>query len=157
MEAGPPLRMIPLGFHFLTKSCDTVGGWISEDTRGSRPRCGMGCVNWAPRSGSRSRWFMPAGRRRGRRRTPRASGARQAEGSARPIGGIQLDELDALGVEIEQCSRGGAVEPSAYLARIHHQRLAAGLHLLHVRASMDDDPVRVHGETADFTDVVHEQ
>src|SRR5687767_4370312 len=146
MDAGPPLRMMPLGFHRRTKSTETVGGWISEYTRASRTRRAMSWVNWDPKSRMRIRSVMVGRRVEGEDgdttttvpRPPRAS-------SAGPLGGIQLDELDALRRDVEQRCGWRAEEPSAPFARVDHQGIAPRLHLLHVRASVDDDGVGMHG------------
>ncbi len=47
-DDGPPLRMMPVGFHSRIHSIVRVGGWISEYTRASRTRRAMSCVNCEP-------------------------------------------------------------------------------------------------------------
>src|SRR5688572_27425173 len=77
--------------------------------------------------------------------------------SAWPIRGIELDELDVLRVEIEDCGGGGGVEPPAAFSRVDDQRITPRLHLLDVGASVDDHGMLSGGHGSDVADVVDEQ
>ena len=59
-EFGPPERMIAVGFHARIHSSYRVGGWISENTRASRTRRAINCVNCEPQSRIRIRDVAPS-------------------------------------------------------------------------------------------------
>src|SRR4051812_35137061 len=100
-DAGPPLRMIPVGRQSLIHSTVRVGGWISEYTRASRTRRAMSCVNCDPMSRMRMRELMA---------------------SVLPLRSVECEELHLLGVEVEQRGARRSEHPPACLARVHDQR-----------------------------------
>src|SRR6185312_13204830 len=97
-EFGPPLRMMPVGFHSRTHSADRVGGWISEYTPASRTLRAMSCVNCDPKSRIRMRLVIP--------------------GLPRPLGFLELKKFHGERLEVENRGRGHAEHPAARLPRI---------------------------------------
>src|ERR1017187_5082932 len=184
-EFGPPLRMMPVGFHALIHSSERVGGWISEYTRASRTRRAMSWVNWLPQSRIRildditvpKRTLSPDSRqsdsaqttaslpnraRIGNKAVVRQLAAESCQVRALPFSKLplrlrKLQELDMFCVQIEHRRRGRAVDPAARLARIDDQRIAARLHRLLVFAAVHDDVMRLDRTGRHVADVVHEE
>src|SRR6266513_6461382 len=119
-EFGPPLRMIPVGFHSRIHSTLRVGGWISEYTRASRTRRAMSCVNCEPMSMMRIRELIA---------------------SELPFRTAEIEELHLLGVEVEQRGSRRSVQPPARLAWVHDHRVILRFETLLVGKAVHDDAV----------------
>src|ERR687894_936733 len=81
----------------------------------------------------------------------------EATRSKPPLGAVEGQELDLLGLEVENRAGRRPVNPSARFARIDDQRLAPRPGFLLVRAAVDDQAVRLHRPGLYFADVVHEE
>src|SRR6185437_1504854 len=130
-ELGPPLKMMPEGFHSRTHSSVRVGGWISQYTRASRTRRAISCVYCAPKSRIRI-----------------LSGFIQLS---------KFDDFHFARVEIDERSGARAVQPAASLARVQDQRIAPALHLDLMRAAMEYEVVLVQRPLMHLADVVDDE
>src|SRR6185437_9696370 len=130
-ELGPPLKMMPEGFHSRTHSSVRVGGWISQYTRASRTRRAISCVYCAPKS--RIRILS---------------------------GFIQLSEFydfHFARIQIDERSCARPVQPATCLTRIQDQRVSPALHLDRMRAAMEHEVVLVQRTLMHLTDVVNDE
>src|SRR3712207_2481246 len=77
--------------------------------------------------------------------------------SAFPFVPVEGQELDPVGVQVQEGARGRAVYPPAAFARVHDERVAARPGLAAVRAAVHEERVRLERAGLYFADVVHQK